>query len=229
MRTYYAAVGNFRRKKDDEGRTYPVIVINQQEYMVDMQEMALWSCLNWRITDAQQARSYYEELEDSLYPFITRTFESCLKRLEVRGLVASGTGETDFDALYNLLSELYVAPISESLVLRALTFLKMVVLDKVPVSKASLLFRRDQPNQKEAQVMALSKQTILSTAELIKCAEVGVRDLSTDQKVMAALYNDDTTTCDNIGWEMQGTANQKPVTLAVANLYLRKQIIFERL
>jgi len=229
MRTYYTAVGNFRRKRDRAGQTYPVIMVNRQEYMVDRQEMALWTCLNWRITSMEQAREHYEKLEPSLYPYITRTFENCLKRLEVRGLVASGTGETDFDALYNLLSELYVAPISESMVLRALTFLKMVVLDKVPVSKARLLFRRDQPNQKEAQVMALSKQTILSTAELIKCAEVGARDLSTDQKVMAALYNDDTTTCDNIGWEMQGAENQKAVTLAVANLYLRKQIIFQRL
>lgn len=228
MCTYYTAVGNFRRRKDSEGRTYPVIIINQKEYMVDMKEMALWSCLNWRIVDVQQAQAHYEELEQSLYPFLTRTFESCLKRLEVRGLVASGTGETDFEALYSLLSELYVAPISESLPLRVLTFLKMVMLDGVPMSQAKQLFHRDRPNQREAQVMALSRQAILSTAELIKCAEVGVSDLSTDQKVMDALYNDDTTTCDNIGWEMQGTANQKPVTLAVANLYLRKQIIFER-
>lgn len=228
MRTYYTAVGNFRRRKDGEGRTYPVIIINQKEYMVDMQEMALWSCLNWRITDVQQAQAHYEELEQSLHPFLTRTFENCLKRLEVRGLVASGTGETDFEALYDLLSELYIAPVSESLPLRMLTFLKMVTLDKVPVSKASQLFRRDRPNQQEAQVMALSRQTVLSTAELIKCTESGVRDISTDQKVMDAIYNDDTTTCDNIRWEMQGTVCQKPVTLAVANLYLRKQIIFER-
>jgi len=46
---------------------------------------------------------------------------------------------------------------------------------------------------------------------------------------MDALYNDDSTTCDNIIWEMRGTESQASVTLAVANLYLRKQIIFERL
>lgn len=229
MRTYYTAIGNFRRKKDGDGRTYPVIIINRQEYMVDMQEMALWTCLNWRIADAQQAQTYYEQLEQSLYPHITRTFGDCLKRLEVRGLVASGTGKTDFEALYDLLSGLYVVPISESVPLRVLTFLKMVVLDGVPVSVAKQMFQRDQPSRRETQIMALSKQALLSTAELIKCAEAGVSDLSTDQKVMAALYDDDTTTCDNIGWEMQGAGSQKDVTLAVANLYLRKQIIFERL
>ena len=56
MCTYYTAVGIFRRKRDSSGRTYPVILINRKEYEVDMQEMALWTCLNLRITDAQQAQ-----------------------------------------------------------------------------------------------------------------------------------------------------------------------------
>ena len=228
MCTYYTAVGNFRRKRDRVGQAYPVIIINRQEYMVDRQEMALWTCLNWRITSMEQAREHYEKQEQSL-SYITRTFENCLKRLEVRGLAVSGSGDTGFEALYDLLGGLYVVPISESIPLRAVTFLKMVLLDGVSVSKAKLLFRRDRPNQREAQVLALSKQALLSTAELIKCAEAGVSDLSTDQKVMAALYNDDFTTCDNIRWEMMQAGSREDVTLAVANLYLRKQIIFEML
>ena len=125
MRTYYTAVGNFRRKRDRAGQAYPVIIVNRQEYMVDRQEMALWICLNWRITSMEQAREHYEKLEQSLYPYITRTFENCLKRLEVRGLVVSGSGDTDFEALYDLLGGLYVIPISESIPLRAVTFLKI--------------------------------------------------------------------------------------------------------
>lgn len=96
-------------------------------------------------------------------------------------------------------------------------------------AKAKLLFRRDRSNQREAQILALSKQALLSTAELVKCAEADVSGLSTDQKVMAALYNDDFTTCDNIRWEMMQAESREDVTLAVANLYLRKQIIFGRL
>ena len=45
---------------------------------------------------------------------------------------------------------------------------------------------------------------------------------------MEALYNDDYTTSDNIQWEMLQSDFRAPVTLAVANLYLRKQIILER-
>ena len=39
---------------------------------------------------------------------------------------------------------------------------------------------------------------------------------------------DTDTTCDNIRYMMQDVPSQAPVTMAVANLYLRKQIIFER-
>ena len=176
------------------------------------------------LTPAQQT------LVEQNMKLIKRTISSSIGTNEgVCGLIAVGNGETDFDAPYDLVSSLYVTPISESIPLRLVTFLKMILLDRVPVSQAWKLFQQDRPNQREAQVMALSKQALLSTAELIKCMEVGARDLSTDQKVLAALYNDDTTTCDNIGWEMQGAENQKAVTLAVANLYLRKQIIFQRL
>ena len=76
--------------------------------------------------------------------------------------------------------------------------------------------------------MALSRQALLSTAELIKCAEVDAKDVSTDEKLMDALYNDDVTTSDNIADMMLAAKNRERVTAAVANLYLRKQIIFQR-
>jgi len=154
--------------------------------------------------------------------------ENCLWRLESRGLVASGSGETDFDALYDLLNGLYVVPISTSLPLRLATFLKMLLLDGVPFATAKQIFQRDKPSEREAQVMALSRQALLSTAELIKCVELGVSDLSTDEKVMDALYNDEYTTCDNIGYAMRDSGSKIAVTMAVANLCMRKQIIFER-
>ena len=154
--------------------------------------------------------------------------EDCLGRLCTRGLVASGTGETGFEALYDLLSGLYVTPLSASLPLRLATFLKLTVLKGVSISKARELFRWDRPNKQEAQVMALSRQALLSTAELVKCAEVGAKDISTDEKLMDALYNDNDTTSDNIVDMMLTAESRERVTVAIANLYLRKQIIFQR-
>ena len=68
--------------------------------------------------------------------------------------------------------------------------------------------------------MELARQALLSTAELIKCAEVGARDVSTGEKIMEALYNDDDTTSENIMYEMLNAKHREPVTLAGANLYL---------
>ena len=77
--------------------------------------------------------------------------------------------------------------------------------------------------------MALSKQALLSVAELVKCAEVGAEDVSTDRKLLDALYGDADSTSANLPFTMQGAASAKPVMMAVANLYLRKQIVLERL
>lgn len=226
--TYYTALGHFRRRTDGWGRSYPIIIINQTEYCVDIQEMVLWTALNWRLLDFPQVRAEYEKLEQDCVIPARRTLENCLGRLCTRGLVASGTGGTDFEALYDLLGGLYVSPLSESLPLRLAAFLKLTVLKGVPISKARELFQKDRPSEEEAQVMALSRQALLSTAELIKCAELGVRDISTDEKLMDALYNDEDTTSDNIADMMLTAKSRERITAAVANLYLRKQIIFQR-
>jgi len=226
--TYYTAVGHFRRKTNRQGQSCPVIIVNQKEYYVDIQEMALWTALNWRLLVFPQIKTEYDKLDCDCAIPARRTLEDCLGRLVTRGLVASGSGETDFEALYDLLGGLYVAPLSESLPLRLAAFLKLTILKGIPIAKARDLFKRDRPNEREARVMALSRQALLSTAELIKCAEVGAKDISTDEKLMDAIYNDDDTTSDNIADMMLTAGSREWVKLAIANLYLRKQIIFER-
>ena len=59
--TYYTAVGHFQRRTNGQGQSYPVIIINQQEYCVDIQEMALWTALNWRLLDFQQVKAEYDK------------------------------------------------------------------------------------------------------------------------------------------------------------------------
>ena len=227
--TYYTAVGHLRRKSDGNGNTYPVILINREEHLVDIQEMTVWSILSWRLLHFPELTRRYDQMARELCVPEQRTLENCVSRLQTRGLIASGHGESDLDALYDLLGSLYIVPISESLTLRLITFLKLTMIDGVPLSKAKQLLRRDRPNPREARIVALSKQALLSTAELIKCVELGVNDVSSDRKIMEALYNDEDTTSDNIRYLMQGAAARKQVTLDVINLYLRKQIIFERM
>lgn len=225
--TYYTAIGNLGAKKDAEGQSYPVIVINQKEYPVDRQEVIVWASLCWRLCNEEELSAHYEELATDL-PYERRTLDCCVSRLVTRGLVARGEGDTQFEALYDLLSDLYVVPVCERLSFRIAAFFSLLLRGVVPVKRAGMIFRKDRRDDRETRVMKLAKQAVLSTAELIKCAEVGATDISTDRKLLDALYIDPDTTCDNISLLMRTAQNREPVTVAVANLYLRKQIILER-
>ena len=99
-RTYYTAVGRFAKQHDVDGNAYPVVYISRQEHLLDLQEMAVWTALNWRLADFRQLERKYDLLARDLHLIEPRTLENCLHRLEMRGLVASGSGESDLDALY---------------------------------------------------------------------------------------------------------------------------------
>lgn len=155
-KTLYTALGHFRCRHDSGGRRYPVILMDHREFGMDPQEMTLWTALCWRLTDRQRAEEFYEQLSNGMELFPRRSFSDCLDRLVTRGLVAKGSGTTGFDALYDLLSELYVVPISSSFPLKVVTFLKLLCSGTAPGS-ASALFRRDRRTEPERHIMALSR------------------------------------------------------------------------
>lgn len=225
--TLYTAIGHFQRRTTAEG-SYPVIMINSREYRADLQEMVIWTCLSWRLLSIEQLRNLYLQKLESLQLQTPRSFEECLTRLVTRGLAASGSGETGYEALYDLLAELFVVPVSSSLPLCALAFVRLTLRDHVPFSKARRLFQADRPSLEERRVLELSRQALLSTAELIKCVESGVEDVSSDNNLLMALYDDMDTTSRNIVYLMQDKPSAQSVVSAVANLYLRRQIIFQR-
>ncbi|MBP1737664.1 MAG: cell division protein [Oscillospiraceae bacterium] len=227
--TYYTAVGRFEKRSDGLGLACPVIIIHQKEYMVDLQEMIVWTSLNWLILRQREILQLYAKAGLASGVSEGRSCAECLDRLLIRGLVISGSGGTGFDALYDLLNSLYVIPATGSFGLRLFSFLKLTLWNGLPFASTRKLLQKDRRSADEEQIMQLSKQALLSTAELIKCVDQGVRDLSSGEKILGALYNDDDTTSDNIGSLMRVSRSKEPVTLAVANLYLRKQIIFERI
>ena len=227
LKTFYTAIGRLERRSD-ETSSYPVVHLGGREYMLDLQEMAVWTSLNWRITRRDEIGAlYYELCRDSGYE-AGRSLDACIDRLVTRGLLVCGTGETEYDALYDLISALYIIPATGTLWLRILTFLKLVLLDGVSFTAARRLFAKDKRNAREAQIMRLAGQALLSTAEIIKCVDKGVFSLPNEQSILDVLYSDRDTTSDNIACTVKALPGTQEVTLAVANLYLRRQIIFER-
>ena len=64
-------------------------------------------------------------------------------------------------------------------------------------------------------------------AQFIKCFEKGIYSLPNEESIMDSLYDDEDTTSDNLPFLACTFPSSRAVILAVANLYLRQQIIFE--
>lgn len=164
-KTLYTALGHFRCRNDGGGRRYPVVLMDHREFGMDPQEMTLWTALCWRLTDRQRAEDFYEQLSNGMELFPRRSFSDCLDRLVTRGLVAKGSGTTDFDALYDLLGGLYVVPISSSFPLKVVTFLKLLRSGTAPGS-ASALFRRDRRTEPERHIMQNKRSLLMNMEKL---------------------------------------------------------------
>ncbi len=225
----FTAVGRLHVEGQRKGGKIPVVILRNREYILDIQEFVLWSALNWRILRPDQIQNLYREKELETGFCSSRSFDDCMCRLIQRGLVAEGNGETDAQALYRLLSDLYIMPISENPLLRLYSFFRLCVFGNAPYSAAKKILHKDKRTADEKKVVHLAGQALLSTAEIVKCFERNKLDFCCEEELLDTLYCDEFTTSDNIADEVSCLPECRPVIDSVANLYLRKQIIFERI
>ena len=225
MMKFYTAVGIMKQKKGEKGMTYPCVEIGKNEYNLDMQEMVLWSVLNWRILSADEIKGLYEKKINELGLGYHRTMEACQYYLMQRGLIAEGTGETAADALYDLLSNLYIVPVSENFFLRMFSFVKLTIKG-IPFKATKRILFRDKRSDGEKKVMRIAHQATFSTAEIIKCVEADKTHFANDEEILDTIYNDEHTTSENIAYNVKSSLACRSVLKDVANLYLRQQIVF---
>ena len=229
MNKLYTAVGRIQVSGTIGTKRCPMVIINGKEYILDLQEMMLWSVLNWRILTEEELQSLYAEKEHEVGYLAQRKTEDCMRRLVQRGLVAEGCGVTPADALYDLLAGLYIIPISENIFLRLISFVKLTVFNGVPYTVTKKILRTDKRTDGEKNVIQLAKQALMSTAEIIKCVSLNQFRFDSEERLLDTLYHDEITTSDNLPEYSRALTACRPVLTSVANLYLRKQIIFERL
>ena len=229
MKHFYTAVGRFERRTNACGQSCPIIILGGKEYMVDLQEMVVWTCLNWRIVKKDAIAILYDKACQGNVLVSERSLDYCIDRLLTRGLLVSGVGASDYEALYDLLSSLYIIPANGSMPLRLFTFCKLVLLDRIPIAAAKKLLAKDKRTTREQQVMQLANQALLSSAEIIKCLEKDIKYLPDEESILDKLYDDTDTTSENISYLVKTAPCSKAVIIAIANLYLRQQIIFERM
>ena len=93
---------------------------------------------------------------------------------------------------------------------------------------AAIVFRPERYTKMEKKVLHLAKQTHLSCAEILKCIEENVTDVSTSEKVLSAIYDDDYSTCDNLGWFMRFYDDHRDILEAISTLYLNRNVVFDK-
>ena len=229
MKELYTAVGIFKLKNQGKNNVYPTVILSGNECRLDVQEMMIWSALNWRITDDKKLYTYYSEQGKKSGVVFSRSYTDTLNRLIVRGLVASGRGENSEEALYDLISGLYIIPLYQSPFIRIISFLRMVFIFKLPYEKAKVLFERDKKNKNERRIMKLAFSAPMTTAEIVKGIDKNIDFILNEDDVMEFLYDDKFTTSENIAESVRGLSSVRTVLTAVSNLYLRRQILFERM
>lgn len=229
MKTLYTSIGRFERRSEGHTGEYPVVIISGQEYMLDQQELILWNTLAWRLLKKQEIPRHYLRFMQNCDFTPQRSWEACLNRLITRGLVICASGETDYDALYELIAGLQIMPARGNFLVQLIAYCKLVQRYGFSLRMLKFIFRRDSRTEKEKQVMSLVQQAQLSTAEVIKCIDRDICRIPDEETVVDMLYHDNDTTSDNIACLVKDTQSSKDVILAVSNLYLRQQIIFERI
>ena len=149
----------------------------------------------------------------------SRSWQDCTHRLLTRGLLISGMGNTEYDALYDLLARRFVRPVSGGTLSKVLAFLRVTLFDGISLRTALTLFRIDRRSASERKVMRLANQVPLSCAEIIQCLNLDVRTIPSEDAVMDALYTESDLTCDNFPQKVYGSQHSREVIEAVAGLY----------
>jgi len=226
--TLYTAIGKYEFRRDKDGNKLPVIIAEEKEYTLDIWEMILWSSLIWNIHTHDEITKIFYKKEREVHVLGELSCDTYIDRLENVGLIVSGHGITAADALHDLLSKLYVVPVTANFITKSAAFLHLTFMKRIPYKVTRHIFDKPQFSAAEAKVMQLAVQNRLSVGELIKCVECGIVDVSTNDKLMDGLYTDDITTYKNIGTQFRTCDSCNPVLEAVATLYLNKHILFER-
>lgn len=225
MITFYAAIGCYRVKTKDGKKSVYIQKLGKY-HPISIPEFAIWSCLLWEVMTYDELKKAYTDVmchQLSPAPY----FDQMLNMLVKRRLVISGVGYTGVDALYRMLADAFVVPYRIAPPRKAWCILRLLVKGKLPIADVLTAAKARKLTGTEHKVLSLIEQTPLSTAELIRCFDRNITDVSTAEKVIAGIYTDNTSTQKHIANEEFHSSNTNPVLEAVSNLYLGRQVILE--
>jgi hypothetical protein len=228
MITFYTAVGSFEGGTMICGTRRPVLLKAGRKHDVTLPQFVLWSSLLWNIYHYDEIKAIYEKKMTETQIKGSPPFDETLKDMVGRGLIAVGRGYSGVEALYELLATLFLVPVHTPLREKLCGFFYLFFIRRLPLRIAARLFGKPPLTPLERIAWALITQHTMSTAELIRCAELEVSDVSTGAKIVESIYNSgDGVDYANVDVHSRFSDKRTVVIDTVANLYLKRQILFE--
>ena len=80
MKKLYTAVGRMQFKGRNRDMRCPMVLLNNKEYILDIQEMMIWSILNWRILSDDEIKTLYENKAQETGYMTHRSAAECMQR-----------------------------------------------------------------------------------------------------------------------------------------------------
>lgn len=228
MLTLYTAIGTLKFQKCSNGKSLPTVVNNDREYGLSEHELLLWSCLAFQVLQIHELEEAYEYRLKNSDQKQALPFSHYLNRLLLRGIVVKGEGVTGVDALYRLFGELHIVPVSNTFPIRLFTYIQLRLEGKAHGADIGKYLKKEKYTPMEETILRLAGAVPLTTAELVACVDLGKEDLQSKQ-MLEELYQNPETTYQTLAEDVQIHHIQYPVLQAIGNLYLNKQISFQRL
>ena len=223
MVTYYMALGRLTSSLA-KGRV-PEVKHQDKIYELSIPDFIIWTSLCWNIYNYDELKKVFDERckENKFLPDFN--FDYYLQSLELRGLIKSGKGCTSIAALYSLMLDLHIRPISNNVAIRTLVFIALLLKgntfnDAKKVLNNTILNDKDTRN-----VWDIVNKTDLSVAETICCIKHDIKDIDEDgliKNVYGSKYDYKT-----IAAYAQMQDDKYIILNTIVDLFLGKMIIFE--
>lgn len=226
MVTYYTALGRLATR-EEKGTRIPIVIIDDKEFHLDADELMVWVSVHWNFLNRIDLEREYNRRRDEARIFNDISFEYVVKRLEQRRMIVSATEYLAADALYKLVSELRIRPVRFRVYDRLKSCFHLYFIKGLPLKLCLTAYFGEKITQNERKVLELSENTGVTAAEIIQCAEKNIKSIKDEEDIMAKLYDDPDTTSDTINTVSRFSQLKTDVLQAVANLYLKKKIVFE--
>ena len=226
MITYYTSLGRMVTKNYNGIKT-PVIIVNDSEYELNIDEMIIWGSLHWTFLNKYDLEKEYTKRKENAHIFDDSSFDGTLERLLVRNLVTAGTNYIAADALYDLVGNLKIRPVQIFYSDKIKSCLYMYFYKRCSAKACIRYFFGQKLTKSEKAVLELSKSVGLSAAEIINCSEKNIKKLENEEDLIKKIYDNEEATYKTVNTESRFSNVKIDILQTVANLYLKKKIVFE--